>query len=347
MKKENYPTRKSKIIVTAIIFFLVIILGFLDYIIGPNFSSLLAYLIPVIYVTRFVGRSAGIFISVTSATIWVLADILADPNYTFIAANFWNHTEKLIIFLIIVFILIKLAKTEEQRKNMVAMLAHDMKNPALVAKGFSQRLLKGKKGPLTDSQKDYIKLISNELSRLERLTLDFLEISKLESDKFKLNSEPLDVTDIIKKNIKAVTGEADKKNITMSLDYSGSGSEQVFGDAVQIDRVIRNLMGNAINYTDSGGAITVKILKKKKYVIVQVIDNGRGIPKEHIKQIFTPFHRVKNDHGGTGLGLPIVKAIIKAHAGKIWVESTPDKGSIFSFTLPLVSEDSQRRSRFN
>jgi two-component system, OmpR family, phosphate regulon sensor histidine kinase PhoR len=342
MRKESYLTRKSKIVITTLVFLLVIILGILDYLIGPDFSSLLAYLIPVIYVTRFVGRSAGIFISVTSATIWVLADVLADPDYTFVAANFWNHIEKLIIFLIIVFILIKLAKIEEQRKNMVAMLAHDMKNPALVAKGFSQRLLNGKKGPLTAPQEDYIKLITNELSRLERLTLDFLEISRLESDKFKLNPEPLNIADSIKKNIEAVTGEADKKNITMSLDYAESEVDQVSGDAVQIDRVIRNLLGNAINYTDEGGAVTVKILKKKKCLLVQVIDNGRGIPKEHIKQIFTPFHRVKHDQEGTGLGLPIVKTIIKAHDGKIWVESTPGKGSIFSFTLPVLREDSPK-----
>ena len=78
MRKESYPTKKSKLVVAAIVFILVIILGLLDYLIGPNFSSLLAYLIPVIYVTRFVGRLAGIFISVTSVTIWVLADILAD-----------------------------------------------------------------------------------------------------------------------------------------------------------------------------------------------------------------------------------------------------------------------------
>lgn len=339
MKKENFHTTKSRITVTALVFILVVILGVFDYLIGPAFSSLLAYLIPVIFVTRFVGRSAGIFISVTSATIWVLADILANPNYNFLAANFWNHLEKLIIFLIIVFILIKLAKTEEQRKNVVAMLAHDMKNPALVAKGFSQRLLKGKKGALTEPQKDCVKLISNELSRLERLTLDFLEIAKLESDKFKINLEPLNISIMIKKHVEAVAGEADRKNINITLDYPETEEALVYADAVQIDRVIRNLLGNAINYTDEGGAVSVKIVPKKKYILVQVIDTGRGIPKEHLKQIFTPFHRIEADHSGTGLGLPIVKLIIKAHGGKIWVESTPGKGSTFSFTLPVLNEE--------
>ena len=335
MNIGNYPSKKSRALIAVLCFSLVVIIGILDYLIGPDFSSLLAYLVPVIIATRFVGRAAGVSISVISATSWILADILADPKYTFLPVHFWNHLEKLVIFLIIVFILIKLAQIEEERKNMISMLAHDMKNPAVVAKGFSSRLLKGKSGPLTEHQEQYVNLINSELTRLERLIVDFLEMSRLESKEFNLSPEPLDISMNIKKHIEAVSVEAAKKNIRLFLDYPDEGIPQVYADAVQIDRIIRNLVGNAINYTDEGGTISIIISVKNKYLLVQVKDTGRGIPKEHIKHIFKPFHRIKNDSGGTGLGLPIVQLLLKAHGGKIWVESEPGEGSTFSFTLPI------------
>jgi len=335
---EKFFSNKSSLLIAILGFISVIIIGILDYLVGPDFSSFLAYLIPVIVVTRFVGRTAGITTSVLSAISWIVADILADPNYTFLPVHFWNHLEKLVIFLVIVYILLKLARAEEERKNMISMLAHDMKNPALVAKGFSLRLLRGKSGPLAEKQEKYVRLISNELGRLEQLVFDFLEMSRLESKKFQLNLQPVDIPLNIKKHVDTVSGEADKKNIRIIVESPGEGVPPANADAEQIDRVIRNLLGNAINYTDAGGTISIKVLEKNKYLLVQVEDTGRGIPKEHLKHIFKPFHRIKNDPGGTGLGLPIVQSLIKAHGGKIWVESVPGHGSIFSFTLPTCND---------
>ena len=334
MKNGTYSRSRSGPLITFLGFVLVVIIGVLDFLIGPDFSSLLAYLIPVIIVTRFGGRAAGISISVVSALSWVFADILSDPGYTFQPMHLWNHLEKLVIFLIIVFVLMKLAELEDQRKNMIAMLAHDMKNPALVAKGFSQRLLEGKTGQLTERQGNYVRLINNEIGRLEQLIFDFLEMSRLESNKLKLHCQPLDILENLNRHVETISGEADKKNIRIEMDLPADGVPQVYADPDQIDRIIRNLLANAINYTGAKGSITVKISEINKYILVQVKDTGRGIPKEHIKHIFTPFHRIRNDPGGTGLGLPIVQLLIQAHGGRIWVESVPGQGSTFSFTLP-------------
>ena len=337
MNIRNIFRRRSSSFITVSSFLFVIIIGIFDYLTGPVFSSLVAYLIPVIFVTRFAGRTAGIVISVASSMTWVLADILADPSHSFFIIHFWNLLEKLGIFLIVVFILLKLATIEEERKKMLSMVAHDMKNPALVAKGFSERLLKGKAGSLTERQREYVILINNELSRLERLILDFLDMSRFESNKFKISSVPFDILLNIKKHIEAVRVEADKKNINIFLDFPEESVLQINADAVQIDRVIRNLMGNAIKYSGEGSTITVKIAVQNKYILVQVKDTGSGIPEEHIQHVFKPFYRITNDHSGSGLGLPIVKSIVKAHGGKIWVESEPGKGTTFSFTLPRSS----------
>jgi signal transduction histidine kinase len=334
MNIREYFGRQSRPFITVTGFVLVIIIGTVDYLTGPVYSSLIAYLIPVIFVTRFAGRTAGISASVVSGLTWILTDILSAPERTFLIVHFWNLVEKLGIFLIIVFILLKLAKMEEERKNMLSMLAHDMKNPTMVARGFSTRLLRGKAGALTESQAEYVGLINDELSRLERLILDFLDMSKIGSKEFKPRPVRLDIAKSIKNHIEAVRLEADKKNITVSLERPAENMPQVFADTVLIDRVIRNLIGNAIKYTDPGGDVTVSLSEKSKYVIVQVKDTGRGIPEEDIHHIFKPFYRVARDAHGIGLGLPVVQSIIKAHGGDIRVESVPGKGSTFSFTLP-------------
>ena len=314
---------------------LVIIIGIFDYLSGPEFSSLIAYFIPIIFVTRFAGRTTGIILSVTSATTWIIAEILYEPDYIFFPVHFWNLLEKLGIFLIVVFILQKLAKIEDERNNLLSMLAHDMKNPALVAKGFSERLIKGKVGSLTKRQEEYARLINHELSRLELLIMDFLDISKFQSRKFKLNSIPLDILLKIQNHIEVLRVEAEKKNISLLLEFPEVSMIQVHADVTQIDRVIRNLVGNAINYSSRGGNVIVKLSAQKRDVLVQVQDTGKGISKEHIRHVFKPFYRITNDHSGSGLGLPIAKSIIEAHGGKLWVESKPGQGTTFSFTLPL------------
>jgi signal transduction histidine kinase len=324
---------RSFIIVPGLL--LVIIIGIFDYLSGPEFSSLIAYFIPIIFVTRFAGRTAGVILSVTSATTWIIAEILYNPDYIFFPVHFWNLLEKLGIFLIVVFILQKLAKIEDERNNLLSMLAHDMKNPALVAKGFSERLLKGKAGSLTKRQEEYARLINHELSRLERLIMDFLDISKFQSRKFKLNSIPFDILLKIKNHIEVLRIEAENKNISLLLEFPEVSMIQVHADVTQIDRVISNLVGNAINYSSRGGNVTIKLSAQNRDVLVQVQDTGKGISKEHIRHVFKPFYRITNDHSGSGLGLPIAKSIIEAHGGRLWVESKPGQGSTFSFTLPL------------
>lgn len=318
---------------------LVIIIGIFDYLTGPVFSSLAAYLIPVIFVTRFAGRTSGIFISVTSATTWILTEILSNHVSSFLFVHFWNLLEKLAIFLIVVFILLKLAKLENERNNLLSMLAHDMKNPALVAKGFSERLLKGKVGLLTKRQKECVRIINRELSRLEQLIMDFLDISKFQSRKFKLNSISFDILLKIKNQIEVFRVEAENNNISLLLEFPEVNMIQVHADVTQIDRVISNLVGNAIKYSSAGGKVIVKISLQNRDVLVQVQDTGKGIPKEHIRHVFKPFYRITNDHSGSGLGLPIAQSIIEAHGGKLWVESIPGQGTTFSFTLPCNRTD--------
>jgi len=105
-------------------------------------------------------------------------------------------------------------------------------------------------------------------------------------------------------------------------------------DAMMLDRVISNLLMNALKYTEAGGCITITLNDGEKDILVQVADTGAGIPEMHLPHIFDAFYRVNHDTSGSGLGLSIAKVIIEAHQGRIWAVSTLGKGSTFSFTLP-------------
>ena len=341
MNIKKFFGKRSGSFLMAIGFALVALIGIFDYLTGPYFSSIILYLAPVILVTWFVGRSAGILTSIASAVSWLAAAVASSPLHHNIIIHFWNLTEKLGIFLIVVYILLELKKEEEasrklerERRTMISMFAHDMKNPVIITKGFLSRLRSGKAGPLNERQINYMELMDDELDKLEGFILDFLEFSMFDSKKYKPVPVPFDMAIAMRKHIEAARIEADKKDIEIFFEIPEDMTAVVNADVVQIDRVIANLLDNAIKYTKPGGTVTVKLLNKGKNILVQVIDTGIGIQEEHIPHIFDAFYRANRDSKGSGLGLSIVKKIVEANGGRIWVESIHGKGSTFSFTIP-------------
>ncbi|MBA4349282.1 MAG: hypothetical protein C0415_04750 [Thermodesulfovibrio sp.] len=224
-------------------------------------------------------------------------------------------------------------RLERERKNILSMFAHDMKNPILTAGGFLLRILSGKAGLLTEKQLEYYGLINEELKKLQELITDFLEFSRFEAKECKPVKSQLDITEAIKKHFEITKMEADKKNIQVNFELA-ENIPIINADPIMIERVLTNLLDNAIKYTNPGGAITVRLLDRDNEILVQVADTGIGIPANHLPYIFDAFYRVSRDSRGSGLGLSISKTIIDAHGGKIWVESTLGAGSAFSFTLP-------------
>jgi len=219
-------------------------------------------------------------------------------------------------------------------KNVLYMLAHDMKNPVTTAGGFLSRLFSGKYGSLTERQLDYLELIRDNLGKLDRLVKHLLDFLRFESKEYKLVLNPLNILTILSKNIEILKTEADKKNIKINFDEPENIDSVINADAVLMNRVITNLLENAVKYTNQGGTISVKFSDIDNDVLVQITDTGIGISENHLPYIFDAFYRVGEDLGGSGLGLFIVKSIIESHGGRIWAESIPGNGSSFSFTLP-------------
>ena len=227
----------------------------------------------------------------------------------------------------------EMRKLEREKRNILSMFAHDMKNPLVISEGFLARTILGKAGSLTEKQLNYLKIAHSELGKVSLLISDFLEFSRYEAGKFKPVFAPVDMLAEIRKNIEVVKMEAENKQITISLEPSDSANSVIHVDVAMINRVIRNLLDNAIKHTDSRGVITVRVTDRGTEILVSVKDTGAGIPKDHLPYIFDAFYCAERGSKGSGLGLAIARIIIELHGGKIWVQSSIGEGSIFFFTL--------------
>ncbi len=230
--------------------------------------------------------------------------------------------------------------TEEKRvetikKDFVANVSHELRTPLASIKGYSETLLDGgmdDKGTL----KEFLRVIDRHATRMARLIDDLLTLSRLESHQMTIVSAPVDLNELIHATMKGFEKQARDKGIVIASALP-DGLPKVLGDRDRLEQVMVNLLDNAIKYTPSGGRVSVTAEKTKGAVRVDVKDTGIGIPAADIPRIFERFYRVdkarSRELGGTGLGLAIVKHIIQGHNGKMQVESSPGKGSTFSFTI--------------
>lgn len=235
---------------------------------------------------------------------------------------------------------------DRERKNILFMLAHDMKNPLMTSIGFLSRILAGKAGPLTQKQRDTLELVLEDQKKLELLVHDILEFSRLESKTEKPVLGSFSMRDALQQKIGSDKAQYDEKGVQVRFDKSEI-NPIIEADTIMINRVITNLLDNALKYTNRGGKIAINLVDREDDILVQISDTGIGIAEEHLPHVFDPFYRVHEQSRGSGLGLAIVKKIVEAHGGKIWVESKVGQGSTFSFTLPkreLSDGQSEKRT---
>jgi len=226
---------------------------------------------------------------------------------------------------------------ERVKNEFISTASHDLKNPISAIAGFSDLIPKA--GPLTDSQADFVHHIHTAALNMNELVQNLLDLAKIDigldfkREKVKLNALVSEVVDEFQPQ-----AQAKKQNLT--LQKTG-GRLQVQGDALQLKQALRNLVGNAIKYTPTGGTISVSAEKGKNVVNIYIQDTGYGIPAEDLPFIFDRFYRVHNeevkDIKGNGLGLAIVKSIVEGHDGQVSVESKVGKGSRFVISLPCVA----------
>jgi signal transduction histidine kinase len=235
-----------------------------------------------------------------------------------------------------------LDNAEQERKRIIADIAHDLRTPLTVIEGTVTAIQDGVFKP----DKERMDAIKEQTSLLTRLTSDLRDISLVDSGQLKLMKAPTDLVELVRRKAAQFEIKAREKGIKISTILPGE-SISVNIDPTRIEQVLGNLITNAIRYT-SAGSITISLRQvdqdtahqvTKPCFILSVADTGEGIAPEHLLHVFERFYRVEKsrvrNEGGSGLGLAIVKQMVQAHGGKVWVESVVGKGSTFYFSLPL------------
>ena len=225
-------------------------------------------------------------------------------------------------------------RLEQMRSQIMANVSHEVKTPLFAIKGFAETLIDG---AIDDSKvnREFLTKILNQSERLEDLFSDLIEISRIESGDLTLQLEYFNCNDLLNWIEDTFSEKCSSKNIKLSAP--SADNIKILGDKHHLKTVFSNLLNNAINYSNTGN-INILIKRQKDIVNIRIIDNGIGIDVEHQNRIFERFYRVDKARsrtlGSTGLGLAIVKHILEAHNTEIILESTPNIGSTFSFSLP-------------
>lgn len=235
----------------------------------------------------------------------------------------------------------RLNRIENYRKEFIGDISHELKTPIFAIQGFIETLLNG---AIDDDEvnRQFLKKAMRNVNRLIYLTKDLMEISKLETGELKSEVQDIYLRDVVMDVVESLQYKAQKEDVEITVEEFDKNL-LVSADRNQIKQVFINLIENAIKYNREGGSVTIGVKnypKGEDRIMVFVKDTGIGIEQKYIDRVTERFFRVdksrSREKGGTGLGLAIVKHIMEAHGEEFFIESTPNVGSTFSFTLTKV-----------
>ena len=368
----EYLSRQSKPFLLTWSFTVVLFVGAVDYLTGEELSFSIFYLLPISLAVWFVNRNAGIFMCIVSSGTEFIANFFAGRNYSHPLISFWNSLMLLCFFLISVFILSNLKIEYERRMKLIdelrdsleelrrtkgeleqksqdlarsnveleqfaSAVSHDLKEPLLAITINLTLLKKRYKGKLGSEGETFITETIDEAKQMQTLISDMLSYSRVGN-----SAKPFvltECTDILNRLL---------ANLMIPLEQSGAvvthdTLPEVMADPIQLFQLLQNLIGNALKFRDENKPlIHISAKRKENEWVFSVKDNGIGIPAEYTEKIFEMFQRLHNkkEYPGTGIGLATCKKIVERHGGHIWVESNPNRGSTFYFTIPdrLISD---------
>lgn len=228
---------------------------------------------------------------------------------------------------------------EKMKLDFVSMAAHELRTPLTSIRNYLWAIMHKYKHIFEGEALTYINRIDISTQQLYSLVENLLNVSGIERGAIAVNLESVDWPGYVKKIVEEMSAAAREKQISLTYIEPLTKLPSVKADRLRIREVVANLLSNAINFTEMGGKINVWLEQKEEEVVTHILDTGKGIPQEDIPNLFTKFFRITGrlqmGSKGTGLGLYISKSIVQLHGGKIWVDSTVGKGSVFSFSLPV------------
>jgi len=235
----------------------------------------------------------------------------------------------------------RLDAESRMRAEFISMLSHEIRTPLTSIREAVSLVQDGVLGAVDQRQSAYLDIAQNEARRLSDLLAKLMQISNLGSKRIDLHLRPLPLLDLVHEAVQRVEPIAVKRDIAVNVNFLDE-TVWVSADREHLQQVLFNLLGNALKFAPNGSRVEIRFVleSRSKLVKICVMDQGPGIPPEEQKYVFQRFYRgagVHNISDGAGLGLSISRQIIEAHAGELWLEESTATGSVFCFTLPLVS----------
>ncbi len=231
----------------------------------------------------------------------------------------------------------QLERANRLKSEFLANVSHELRTPMNAIIGYSKLMLDGLDGELNQQQEADLQRVTTAADNLLGLINGLLDLSKIEAGRMEISVEEVDVRSLAEEVLGLVRPQADAKSLEVASDV-GPAVAPVLADRARIRQVLVNLLSNAVKFTETG-RVTISATNGEGWVTVSVSDTGIGISAEAQAYIFDEFRQADSSttrrYGGTGLGLAISKRLVALHGGRIWVQSAPGGGSVFSFTLPV------------
>ncbi|RMF91091.1 MAG: PAS domain S-box protein [Methanobacteriota archaeon] len=227
---------------------------------------------------------------------------------------------------------------ERIKTDIISNVSHEFRTPVTIAKSAID-LIREEEDP--EEREHLLAMCENALTRLNELVDNLVDVADVYRGRYVLEKRKVDINRVIRQSMDNLRFRALEKNVTLSYTADGDLPE-VIGDERSLRQILYNLIDNAIKFNRKGGRVEITAAKKEGSIEISVKDTGIGIQPEYTEKIFEPLFQIEatttRRYGGTGIGLAVVKNLVAAHRGRVWVESTPGKGSTFRFTLPLEGE---------
>ncbi|HMQ62528.1 MAG TPA: HAMP domain-containing sensor histidine kinase [Flavilitoribacter sp.] len=230
----------------------------------------------------------------------------------------------------------ELQSVENLRRELIANVSHDLRTPLAIMQGYIETMMIKEKDLSAEDRRRYLRIMLDSSEKLSRLVAQLFEYAKLEAKQVQVQKEPFFLAELAQDILVKYRVLADKQDISLVLE-APAGLPLVFADVALVERVIQNLLDNALKFTPEGGEVTLCLKEDEKGVEVLISDTGPGIPESEQAFIFERYRRGeagKNKPAGAGLGLAIVKKILEIHQSAIQLRSAPNQGATFWFRLP-------------
>lgn len=230
--------------------------------------------------------------------------------------------------------MLALKEADGYRKDLIANVSHDLRTPIATLQGYLETILLRGQGMSARERREFVEIAFRQSERLSKLISDLFELSKLDSFEPNLHFEPFSVAELVQDIAQKFSLRASQQGVQLDTVFAFD-IPMVFGDIRLVERVLENLLDNALRHTSPGGRVTLRLAAEEHGVRVSVEDTGIGIPPEELEHIFDRYYRVSTRRGdGAGLGLAIAKRVVELHGGELRVDSQPGVGTRFIFHLP-------------